>query len=280
VKYGRATTCFPSGDSPIEHKDAIGALIGTSRSDSSYLKDNYKLNLQCDKLDLMGEASSTFTSTCDHTDLTEVFIENPYFENGENFATCVSAKSVTYQNEKSPFPSLLEPGKEQKRNLIESMNRKPPYGQESQMLNFENYTCNPTMGSASPMYHGAVEFLDQNTDATGKSHKEQEISVQSEDALMNIKEQIIDLPESIKNYPSHLKIVQKSDLRNFPGRNRMGSSSSINSEPCLRTNLSELDSKNHHRSHSSGSLDSSHIDILNDIHLQELDTFLQNASLL
>ena len=132
--------------------------------------------------------------------------------------------------------------------------------------------------SASPMYHGAMEYLDQITDATVKSHKEQEIAVQSEDALMDIKERIIDLPESIKKYSSHLNFVQKSDLRNFPGRSRMGSSSSINSEPCLHTNLTELDSKNHHRSHSSGSLDSSHIDFLVEIHLQELDTLLRNAS--
>ena len=58
----------------------------------------------------------------------------------------------------------------------------------------------------------------------------------------------------------------------------IGLASSIISEPCLCTVHSEFGFKNHNPIQSCESPDSSHIDNLNNIYLQELDSHLGAAS--
>ena len=125
-----------------------------------------------------------------------------------------------------------------------------------------------------------MEYLEQSSFGTAQINEKLDIPFQSEDALMNRNEQKAIPSDSIKNYSNHLGEFDESDFSQCQSSTKMDSSSSTISEPCLNAMLSEFGSKNHNRTQSCGSLDSSHIDIFNNIHLEELDACLRTASLL
>jgi hypothetical protein len=148
------------------------------------------------------------------------------------------------------------------------------------MANFKNNQCNPAMRVASSIpwessadsnfnkvdsenfQHGTLEYHKQYTFATANIDKELNIPIQSEDSMMNRNEQIPISSESIKNVPNNHRECQKSHICNSQRSSKMALASSIVSEPCHNAIQNEFTSKSHNRSQSSGSLDSSHINIL------------------
>ena len=127
-------------------------------------------------------------------------------------------------------------------------------------------------------FHGNVyEIFSENHEF---GSEKLDIPIQSDNTLMNRNEQIVSPSDSINSFSNHCDEFHKSDFSQSQSSTKMDSTSSIISEPCLNKMLSEFATKNHNRNQSYGSLDSSHIDIFNNIHIEELDACLRTTSLL
>ena len=296
----KAANRFQSLDSLVGGEEAIETLLRSISIHPSYLEGVQKQNLKCDEPDLKLVATSKYSEQCGLTNYTEEFF-NGCHGDVRNFSKFVSRTPEKHDNVITPFPpqeSFVTPGRERTRNPFESTCKNLPDIQEPRMAKIKNNDCNQTMREGSSILsqscthansskvksdnhlHGTVEYLEQNSFATAQIHQKLDIPFQSEDTFMDHNEQIAIPSDSIKNYPNHRDELQESDKSNSQSSIKMDSASSPISEPCLSETLSEFGTKNHNRTQSCGSLDSSHIDIFNNIHLEELDACLRAASLL
>jgi hypothetical protein len=229
--FEEAKFYFSPKSAPMQGQELIDTLIDPSVTEPSYFTDLHNQNLQRESLGFWRETSSTFSRTNDHTGFNEVIFDASCYETDEVYTAFEDVTLDVYQVGETnylPQESFVKPGKERNRNL---MSTKSPFVQELQTISFKNNECNPANEATTSILHGSVENLNQIFVATLNDHKETQIPIQSESEIVNFKNWIIELPG------------QKSNLRQFPEGSM--SSSSIQSEPCLRTNHCTRDSKNH-----------------------------------
>jgi hypothetical protein len=279
----------------LVHKQKQGQQIGRkvekegiceftkAENSKNYAEDAQMSNGENLYRNLTDAESSLLSERCLHTDFYEVFSEKQDLGSDDHKSNIKTTKK--YQMTEVYLPSDGD-------SFIGSSRNHSPHLEDIHAPNLQNDNLNlmdkiPSIFSETCRYtdftrgliknlydekrenilsceSATVKCLDQICVTQPICEMEQEFSVVSEDAQADIKEWIIDLPESVNT-------VQNLCFRHFPARTVIGSSSSIHSEPCPRTNHIELDFKNHNRTHSCGSLDSIHIDILNDINLGDLD---------
>jgi hypothetical protein len=285
----------PLLDSHAVCKEPINPVLRSRIMHQGYLDGVQKPPLKDDEGDLKVAATSIFSTQCQHTmNFNDVDTTRLIHDDVEALTSSKSENHKYTTVSIRPEESFERSDGQRTRSLFESSSNNSRYTQEPQMSNFKNNDCNPTMGAAlskplqsfapssfnkvdSQSYqHGTLEYLKQSTFATAH---ELNIPIQSEDAMINYNEKIPISFDSIKNMPNNHREFQKSDTSNSEKRPMMGLASSIVSEPYHNAMLDEFTSKSHNRSQSSGSLDSSHIDIFNNMHLEELDSQRTASSL-
>jgi hypothetical protein len=274
----------------FSEKHKYGSVECDDAIDTARLKMNDKVKIHPPLLD---------SEQRQHMNFKDIDFTCHVHDDVKKFSSLLSSTSDIQENAIAPFcpqETFITLSRERSTSLFESGSNNSPYTQEPRMVNFKNNECNPTIRTASSMplesyshlnfdktdsqnyQHENVECLKQSPFATANTHKELNIPIQSKDVIIHYNEQIRIPYHSIKNVQNNLGKFQESDYCNSPRKNNLSSASCVISDHCHNAMLSEFSSKNHNRTQSCGSLDSSHIDIFNNIHLEELDSCLRTAS--
>jgi hypothetical protein len=291
--HEKMETRVPSLDSLVNCEEPIEPLVKVSTIPSSIhvncLDGVEKPNLKYDETVPTGAATSIFSHQCD---VTQLVCNRCCHEEMKKISAITSKTSEKQKNAITRFlPQIpfLPPGRERTRNLLESYSSSSVCNEGNPNIwaatskswescahsNFNNVL-------SKNQQHGTLEYLKKSSFSKAQFlQQERDIPpIQSLDEIMDCHGPIAIPSDSIKYVPNHLGEFQKSksNFRNVKSRNQMGSV--YMSEPCPSSMFSEIGSKNHNRTQSCGSCDSSHIDIFNNIHLEELDSCLRTASLL
>jgi hypothetical protein len=229
--------------------------------------------------------SSIFLDHSDQTSFSEVFFENPHHLDGKDL--CVFYSDLQVQEKQKSHVSYIS---HQEFIATPEMDKTSSNFQRVKMTNFENNETSPNIKSSSSILSESFEpcgslnssqHRSKNNQHENVEHFERQFSFTKmhipQDPLIptHFDESATDLNKQIA-IANAIAIPSDSiynSFNKFESRIEMASdsSSSSTSELCVDMVLNDLGSKSHNRTQSFESLNSSYIDIFNNVHLEELD---------